>query len=191
MATMTVQPLSPGRRLLRPPPRVALSSSGETRPGHISGAWWPYSRHLTRELPQLLATLLDRRLTRVNRATVQRTMWPSLPCRVRAQSDTVHLRWSDAEQDPHEIRLHFHEADRWNLLVIPPETAPEVAARAMAAASHGTGTHTASALITAARHTGPRRWTGRPGHRAPSRRRWRTRSASTSSPCGSSSPTPS
>jgi hypothetical protein len=70
----------------------------------------------------------------------------------------VKVGWFTPEIDPHKLLLLSYGAGRWDLLIIPPETGAESAARLMAAASgHDGPPLTASALIAAdeARHGVP------------------------------------
>jgi hypothetical protein len=61
----------------------------------------------------------------------------------------VHVGWFSSEQDPHDLLLLSYTSGRWDLLVIPPETAPSAAARLMTAAADPHGTLTAGALMAA------------------------------------------
>ncbi|EMF53668.1 hypothetical protein SBD_5212 [Streptomyces bottropensis ATCC 25435] len=59
------------------------------------------------------------------------------------------ITWFTADIDPHKLLLS-HDAGRWDLLVMPPETGAKATARLLAAASdHDGPTLTASALIAA------------------------------------------
>lgn len=125
-------------------------------PGMVNGAWWPRSRDLTRELPSLIA-VLDQSWGQIHRVTVNRSMWPRIPRKVRTGSHTVRLGWYDAEQDPHDLCLisHTKAPGRWDLLVVPPETEPERAKQLMAAASELGNHQTASALLASALDASP------------------------------------
>ncbi|WP_042383092.1 DUF5994 family protein [Streptacidiphilus melanogenes] len=150
--------------LLRPPPvalppprtessalrlalRPAASGSG-LAVGALDGAWWPHSGDLLRELPSLIPTL-DREWGRITRVNVNPRHWESLPREVPVPGHVVKVGWFTTEQDPHKLLLLSYRAGRWDLLVIPPQTAPAAAARLMAAASDPAGASTASALIAA------------------------------------------
>ncbi|MFJ2564802.1 DUF5994 family protein [Streptomyces sp. NPDC087568] len=114
------------RRAPSPPARLSLTPA----PGGLDGMWWPRSRALTRELPSLTAALggLWGRITGV---TVNPAYWPVLPHWVSDAGRTVHVGWSTEEQDPHRLTL-FSPDGRWDMLVIPPETGADAAARLMA-----------------------------------------------------------
>lgn len=92
--------------------------------------WWPRSRALTRELPPLTAALGEL-WGRITGITVNPAYWPVIPRWVSVAGRTVHVVWSTEGQDPH--RLTFFSADgRRDVLVIPPETGADAAARLMA-----------------------------------------------------------
>ena len=59
----------------------------------------------------------------------------------------MHVGWFAHEQDPHKLILLSYTAGRWDLLVIPPETGADAAARLMAAAATPGGLLTASGLM--------------------------------------------
>lgn len=133
--------------------RVCLKPHSD-HPGMVNGAWWPRSRDLTRELPALIAAL-DERWATIIRVTVNVRMWPAIPKRMRTGAHVVRVGWFDAEQDPHDICLLSYRAQRWDLLVIPPQFDPVRAARLMALAADPTNKQTASALIATVSKTPP------------------------------------
>ncbi|MFF4587978.1 DUF5994 family protein [Streptomyces sp. NPDC001388] len=125
--------------------RLSLAPAGPA-PALLDGAWWPRSRDLAAELP-LLTAVLDPLWGRITRVTVNPTHWPVVPRKVPVAGHVVNVGWFLAEQDPHEILLLSYHLGRWNLLVVPPGTDPDTAARLMAAASDPLGTSTASQLM--------------------------------------------
>ncbi|MFJ5995912.1 DUF5994 family protein [Streptomyces sp. NPDC092370] len=136
-----------------PAARLALKTDGSSR-GLLDGAWWPRSRDLPNEL-RALTDVLDPLWGRITRVAVNPRHWPVLPHKVPVDGHTVKVGWFTPEIDPHKLLLLSYRTGRWDLLVIPPETGAESAARLMAAASGRDGLPlTASALIAAdeARH---------------------------------------
>jgi Family of unknown function (DUF5994) len=117
----------------------------------VNGAWWPRSRDLAAELPPLIAAL-DAAWGRIHRVTVNVHLWPEIPRRLVTGSHTVRVGWFDAEQDPHDLCVVSHSTApyRWDLVVVPPETDPERAARLMASAADVRNKQTASALVAGA-----------------------------------------
>jgi hypothetical protein len=126
-------------------PRLSLAPVGPA-PALLDGAWWPRSRDLGAELPSL-AAVLDPLWGRITRVTVNPTHWPAVPRKVPVAGHVVKVGWFLPEQDPHELLLLSYRVGRWNLLVVPPQTPPDSAARLMAAASDPLGTSTASRLM--------------------------------------------
>ncbi|MFE7169737.1 DUF5994 family protein [Streptomyces sp. NPDC057616] len=131
-----------------PAARLALKIDGPSR-GLLDGAWWPRSRDLLSELPAL-TDVLDPLWGRITRIAVNPKYWPIIPRQVPVDGHIVKVGWFTPEIDPHKLLLLSYGTGRWDLLVIPPETGAEAAARLMAAASEYAGPPlTASALIAA------------------------------------------
>ncbi|MFE7901741.1 DUF5994 family protein [Streptomyces sp. NPDC057424] len=114
------------------PVRLSLTSK-TTLAGQLDGAWWPYSRDLTAELPPLVAAL-DEPWGHITRVTVNPSRWPVIPHEVAVDGRSVHVGWF-TEQDADKLILLSYTVGRWDLLVIPPTTDPAAAARLMAAAT--------------------------------------------------------
>lgn len=133
-----------------PAVRLALKTDGASR-GLLDGAWWPRSRDLLSELPAL-TDVLDPLWGRITRIAVNPEHWPVIPRKVPVHGHVVKVGWFTPEIDPHKLLLLSYGTGRWDLLVVPPGTGPETAARLMAAASADGGPPlSASALITADR----------------------------------------
>ncbi|MER6067213.1 DUF5994 family protein [Streptomyces sp. NPDC001792] len=131
-----------------PAARLALKTDGPSR-GLLDGAWWPRSRDLLSELPAL-TDVLDPLWGRITRIAVNPKYWPVIPHEIPVGGHVVKVGWFTPEIDPHKLLLLSYGTGRWDLLVIPPETETESAARLMAAASDYDGPPlTASALIAA------------------------------------------
>ena len=102
------------------------------------------------KLPLLVAAL-DGVRGQIYHASVQVHMWPDIPKKVRAGRHIVRVGWFDAEQDPHVICLiSAPGCGRWELLVVPPELDPAIAARLMVTAATSGNIPTASILIASA-----------------------------------------
>ncbi|MGW2262529.1 DUF5994 family protein [Streptomyces sp. NPDC001780] len=113
----------------RAPPQPARLSPTPA-PGGLDGMWWPRSRAFIRELPSLTTALGDLR-GRITGVTVHPASWPVLPHWVSDAGRIVRVGWSTEEQDPHRLTL-FSADGRRDVLVIPPETGSDAAARLMA-----------------------------------------------------------
>ncbi|MDQ0933743.1 DUF5994 family protein [Streptomyces turgidiscabies] len=153
MSATLLPPLPHPEPVAAPAARLALKSDGASR-GLLDGAWWPRSRDLPSELPAL-TDVLDPLWGRITRIAVNPMYWPVIPRKVSVSGHIVKVGWFTPEIDPHKLLLLSYGTGRWDLLIIPPETGAESAARLMAAASAYDGPPlTASALIAAdeARH---------------------------------------
>ncbi|MEY9991442.1 hypothetical protein ABIE67_003474 [Streptomyces sp. V4I8] len=153
MSATLLPPLPHPEPVAAPAARLALKTDGTSR-GLLDGAWWPRSRDLLSELPAL-TDVLDPLWGRITRIAVNPEHWPVIPRKVPVDGHIVKVGWFTPEIDPHKLLLLSYGTGRWDLLVIPPETGAESAARLMAAASDYDGPPlTASALIAAdeARH---------------------------------------
>jgi Family of unknown function (DUF5994) len=134
----------------RPEPqriRLLLAAPGVT-PGRLDGAWWPYSRDLTTELPAL-TDALDHRWGRITRIAVNPAHWPVIPKKVQVTGHVVKVGWFRPELDPDNLLLLSYTTGRWDLLVIPPQTSPAAADRLMTAAADPHNTLKGSQLIAA------------------------------------------
>ncbi|MCF2529249.1 DUF5994 family protein [Yinghuangia soli] len=167
--TATDDRLATTERLHTIPARIALTPPGQAA-GRLDGAWWPYSRDLALELPSLARAMDD--MGMITRATVNPTLWQSVPRRVPVSGRLVKVGWFTDEQDLHEIMLLSHRAGRWELLVVPPETAADTAQRMMAAAATAGDMRTATALVHAMSTPGQARTTDLQGADDPSETDW-------------------
>ncbi|KOU49132.1 DUF5994 family protein [Streptomyces sp. WM6378] len=137
----------PQREALAGPAARVMLKSPDAPPGLLDGAWWPRSRDLLRELPALVAVLDDALGSRITRIAVNPEHWPVIPRKIPVAGHVVKAGWFK-EQDPHKLLLLSYSAGRYDLLVIPPHTSADAAARLMAAATDAAGRPlTASALI--------------------------------------------
>jgi hypothetical protein len=137
----------------RAPARLFLKPAGP-RSGRIDGAWWPRSRDLVRELPSLAAAL-DPLWGRLMHVSVNPLYWSVIPHRVPVAGHVVRVGWFGDELDPHQVLLRAYNIGRADLMVVPPETGGDAAARIMAAAADTADVRTGSALMAAEEITHP------------------------------------
>lgn len=140
-STPNGRPSSTGDRLSLLPHTVGERTT-------LDGAWWPHSRDLAREIPSLAASLEEQGI-RVTRLIYHPDSWLPAPHKVWPEGRRVNLGWF-TEMDPHLVGLRTALQGRLELLVIPPETDPGVAARALALASAAGNQVRASAVLDAA-----------------------------------------
>lgn len=132
-------------------PQAHLTSRVDLKPpgaaaGHVDGAWWPYTRNLTAELPALLTTVAGRS-GYAERVTYNLTVW-----RVDADHLTV---------DGRVVRLEgfrSHNADtvtvtgderRLTILAVPPATEPATAWHTMTVAAEPGNIDSPETLLSA------------------------------------------
>jgi hypothetical protein len=141
---------------------VRLSLTSKTTPaGRLDGAWWPYTRDLSAELPPL-TTALDASGGRITRVTVNPARWPVIPREVVVDGRSVHVgRFTEREaddlllgQEADDLILLCFTDGRWDLSVIPPATHPAAAVRLMAATAIPGNVLKADALVAGEAATG-------------------------------------
>jgi hypothetical protein len=113
-------------------PRLELKPASRTATGHVDGAWWPRSRDLRAELPALLEVLAAR-LGRIERVNYPLADWTEPARRTVVAGALVHL--SGYRSQPAGTLDVVTASGRTTLLVVPPETDPGLAQRALAAAA--------------------------------------------------------
>lgn len=119
--------------------------------GHIDAAWWPRTLDLTAELPPLMDVLWTA-AREVNRITYNLHAWNGAPRRMHIEGRTVRLGGFNTS-DPLTVRLSDEWGqDRIDILVIPPDTAPDVADRAFRIASTADDQFRAGEILEHARN---------------------------------------
>ncbi|MFF7250209.1 DUF5994 family protein [Embleya sp. NPDC008237] len=116
---------------MAPPARLSLFTHAGGRSDELDGVWWPHSRATVEELAALFTGM--ERVGSYSRATLDRSLWPGVPRPFRIAGLDRVVRWGGfvAGQDPHRVEL-FSLVDPFReLLVVPPETSPRVAAHLM------------------------------------------------------------
>jgi hypothetical protein len=108
--------------------RLALKP-GMPRTGAVDGAWWPHSRDLVAEVPALVAAF-PATAGRVQRVGFGRSMWDAVPQRVRGWADGRRIGldgFAAFAADVVWVATSITGSAPLFLLVVPPDTAPEVA----------------------------------------------------------------
>jgi hypothetical protein len=110
--------------------RVSLREDAGSSDSAFDGAWWPRSRDLSVEVPELIAEL-DRRGVRVERFTYSLEAWPAAPRKVVVLGRVVRTG-GFRSMDPQVVCLTWAGgARRADLLVVPPDTDVVTGARAL------------------------------------------------------------
>ncbi len=115
--------------------------------GHVDGAWWPRTRDLAAELPEL-AEVLGVRLGAVSRVAYAMSGWDDTPRRVEVDGQVVRLEGFHV-QDGDVVHLTGADERRISLLVVPPGLSEAAGHDAMTTAS-GRGNADSPADILAA-----------------------------------------
>jgi len=126
--------------------RLKLKPRTPEPTGFFDGAWWPRSRDLAAEVPALLA-VLGVRLGRVERVSYRIPDWDPAPRRIAVDGGLVHL--SGYLQRPALTVDVIAAHQRVTLLVVPAETDPDLAHRALTAAGHRDNADDAATLLAA------------------------------------------
>ncbi len=96
---------------------------------HIDGAWWPRSRNLVDELPDLVASVSDR-LGPVVMIGYRRNGWDPTPPMVEIAGHTVELLGFTSDE-PASIVLVGEDGSHITLHVIRPDTSEQAARQAL------------------------------------------------------------
>ncbi|QNI06985.1 hypothetical protein GAN17_12325 [Mycobacterium kubicae] len=126
-------------------PRLRLKPKAPVS-GFVDGAWWPHSRDLTVELPDLLA-VLSVRLGRINRVIYSLSEWASSPAKLTISGHTVRLG-GYRYQPVNTVEVIGLNGARIVLLVVSPEAAPDQAHAVMMAAAGPNNALTVETLLT-------------------------------------------
>jgi hypothetical protein len=104
------------------------------RRGAVDGAWWPTGYDAGAELPALIAAIDQRLQRRVRRVGLHVDTWHNIPRHIAAPGRQVKVGWFRTI-DPHVVNLIIPGVEHLNLLVIPPDTPPVAAAKALGLAT--------------------------------------------------------
>ncbi|OBI53771.1 DUF5994 family protein [Mycobacterium sp. E787] len=96
---------------------------------HIDGAWWPRSRHLAEELPDLVAAVSDR-LGQVVMIGYRRNGWDETPSLCEIAGHTVELLGFTSDE-PASVILIGADGGHLTLHVIRPDSSEQAARRAL------------------------------------------------------------
>lgn len=125
-------------------PRLRLKPAGPAT-GHVDGAWWPRTRDLTAELPALL-TAVGARRGPADRVTYGLGEWPAPGRRIAVDGRVVRLE-GFRSQFAATLTVVGWDRRRLTLLVVPPETGPDVAERVLGTAADPANTDDSAHLL--------------------------------------------
>ncbi|WP_152648548.1 DUF5994 family protein [Streptacidiphilus anmyonensis] len=112
-------------------PRLMLEAT-MSRTGMFDGAWWPRSRRLQAELPDLI-TALTAHTGSVLRVGLDTVAWDEVPRTVTVDGRVIRISWFPGCDWTVSLTCGFQ--DHFLLLVVPPATDADTASAAMARAS--------------------------------------------------------
>jgi hypothetical protein len=110
--------------------RVRLRRDGTSGETAFDGAWWPRSRLLSVELPELVAAL-DKLGVRVERFTFPAEAWDEAPPRKLAVAGRTLRTGAFRSMDRQLVSLTVDGDRRLDLLVVPPEADALTGVRAL------------------------------------------------------------
>jgi hypothetical protein len=145
--------------------RVSLRDDAGGGASAFDGAWFPRSRDLALELPELIAEL-DRRGVRVERFTYALEAWAPVPRKVVVQGRTVRTGGFRSMNAGLVCLTWSGGAKRADLLVVPPETDVLTGARALRLCTRRGLPSSPQMVLAAARSTPLPQVPALPGRRA-------------------------
>jgi hypothetical protein len=125
-------------------PRLRLKPKAPVT-GRVDGAWWPHSDDLTSELPDLLA-VLSVRLGSVERVMYDLSAWKKAPARFVTGGRSVRLD-GFSRQRANTLEVLGVGRERLLLMVVPPDTDPEIAHEAMMVAAAPNDSSSVDAML--------------------------------------------
>jgi hypothetical protein len=132
--------------------RVSLRDDAGAGDNGFDGAWWPRTRDLAAEVPELIAEL-ERRGVRVERFTYALDAWLPAPRKLVVLGRVVRTG-GFRSMDPQVVCLSWAGGNqRADLLVVPPETDVLTGARALRLCTRRGLPRSPSMVLDAARST--------------------------------------
>ncbi|WP_030255622.1 DUF5994 family protein [Streptomyces violens] len=135
------QAVKPGVALLR-------LETTRSRQGVLDGAWWPRTRNIETELPELISVLTEH-LGPITRVGLDASAWESLPTRLVIDDRVVHLDSDPVGDDT--VLITRGDKDHFALLVVPPDATADAAREAMARAVRADNITPAAQILVATR----------------------------------------
>ncbi|MFJ4200150.1 DUF5994 family protein [Streptomyces sviceus] len=117
-----------------------------SREGNLDGAWWPRSRDIGAELPDLVHALTVH-LGPITRVGLDATAWDELPPRLVIGDQVVRIDSFPVGDDT--VLITRGDQDHFSLLVVPPHATAEAARAAMARAVRADNVTDAAQILIA------------------------------------------
>jgi hypothetical protein len=155
--------------------------------GFVDGGWWPRSLDLSAELPPLLTAMWSAGYD-VFRVVYNLTAWDPAPRRLTVSSRRVKLGGYRLQDKASISLVDSGGRKRIDLVVVPPQTDPVIAGRALALAGLDGDSHRAPEILASASTTAVSiNRSGCVDHGHPDHSRHRLRKGRTLSPPGGGS----
>ncbi|MFB6842760.1 DUF5994 family protein [Streptomyces sp. NPDC056361] len=138
-------------RAVKPGTALLRLQTTHSREGILDGAWWPRSRDIATELPDLIRALTTH-LGPITRVGLDTDAWEEVPTRVVVDDRVVRL--DSFPVGDGTVLITRGDTDHFALLVVPPDTTSDAARDAMARAVDA-GNVTRAAEILVATHPEP------------------------------------
>jgi len=127
---------------------------GPSRKAALDGAWWPRTTNAVAELPPLLEVLRSLR-GEITHVLLGATEWDlPHPRRLAAGPAAARLGWYTAQPAGLLTIVTEFGADRFDLLVVPPDATSDAAEAALAAAADAADQSRASELLAGIKRAG-------------------------------------
>jgi hypothetical protein len=150
---MTPTPVAPAARAPRDAVRLQLDPH-PSRTTVLDGAWWPRSTNAVVELPLLMTALAGLR-GEITHVLLNPAEWDlPHPARVGAGRRALRLGWFTSQPAGLVTIVTEFGADRFDLLVVPPDASRASAHAASAAAADAGDKRHAPELLAHIKHSG-------------------------------------
>lgn len=126
-------------------PRLRLKAKA-SQSGLVDGAWWPHTDDLAEELPDLLA-VLSVRLGPIERVLFNLNEWRKATPKTTIDGRSVRLD-GYRNQPSHTVEIIGSNRRKITLLLVPPNTDPDLAHSTMMAAAAANDSSTVESLLT-------------------------------------------
>ncbi|MFD7323182.1 DUF5994 family protein [Streptomyces sp. NPDC059875] len=133
-------------RAVKPGTALLRLQTTHSREGVLDGAWWPRSRRVATELPDLIRALTVH-LGPLARVGLDTAAWEEVPTRVVVDDHVVRLDSFPVGDDT--VLITRGDNDHFALMVVPPDTTPDAARDAMARAVRADNVTQAAEILVA------------------------------------------
>jgi Family of unknown function (DUF5994) len=127
--------------------RLALRRPGDAGTRFVDGGWWPHSLDLTAELPALISAAKAAGYGSVRRVSYHLGGWGEPPRRAAMLGRTIKLSGYRTQPLAAISLVDGSGWDHVDIVVIPPDTDPEIARRALDMARDDNDQHRAGEIL--------------------------------------------